>query len=214
MSLWERWYQGWAVVEEKKGPGRGWWGPPKGTHGPEDRGKIKAVEVKEKLKEKFSEYADQYGLPELTGGYEYGSTGPDHIVEFWHESGTNVWGVRVNKDFIESEDFEDWIQQSNESNWILAKNLDDLITHEAGHYLYRTGRTWDEGQAISKAFKESRYQAFRGMSRLGSKNESEFFAETLVLAKNNKLRSLDRHTYQALQPVFESLEKRKKTYND
>lgn len=196
------WFQGWPVT--KGGPGRGWWGPPKGTHG----SGIKAAEVKEKLKEKFSEYADQYGLPELTGGYEYGSTSPDHIVEFWHESGTGVWGARINKDFIESENFEDWIQQSNESNWILAKNLDDLITHEAGHYLYRTGLAWDERQSVSQAFKESGHQAFRGMSRLGSKNESEFFAEALILAKNDKLRSLDRRTYQALQPAFESLEGR------
>jgi hypothetical protein len=31
---WKHWFRGWPVFVEKKGPGRGWWGPPKGTHGP------------------------------------------------------------------------------------------------------------------------------------------------------------------------------------
>lgn len=33
MNQQQAWYQRWAVVKEEKGPGRGWWGPPKGTHG-------------------------------------------------------------------------------------------------------------------------------------------------------------------------------------
>lgn len=39
MDKQQAWYQGWpVVVEEKDGPGRGWWGPPKGTHGPGKKG--------------------------------------------------------------------------------------------------------------------------------------------------------------------------------
>ena len=29
----QAWYNRWAVFQKEKGPGRGWWGPPRGTHG-------------------------------------------------------------------------------------------------------------------------------------------------------------------------------------
>jgi len=33
---WQAWFDRWAVTKE--GPGRGWWGPPAGTHGPGSQG--------------------------------------------------------------------------------------------------------------------------------------------------------------------------------
>lgn len=36
MNKQQAWYQGWPVTKE--GPGKGWWGPPKGTHEPGSQG--------------------------------------------------------------------------------------------------------------------------------------------------------------------------------
>ncbi len=56
--------------EEKKGPGRGWWGPPSGTHG-----KVKDVEIK------YEEGLDAENVKEKTG------LAPEDYREMFHLSG-------------------------------------------------------------------------------------------------------------------------------